>query len=287
MNLPPGKSVIAVSDLHARPDFLARLLNHKIKLPLAGTTNPVKSPVLFHVANGSTHLVFLGDYSHNVYGQRFWLPSSPIYLAAKKAFFDIYNQHYPDYLVTHGYPSHETHFEEFDADPVNAWLFGSNEYKKFEQLHIEEIRGLGKDEVDRWSRCWLTLMNLKSLFPNGVTLLRGNHDDMAASAATASKYGVDQTTTFKIWLLENGFTEEQLKVIMAAEEAMPIMAARKVGDQLDLVASHCVPTAVLNPQQIIDKNLRAYRALVWSDNRPPTMDENTLRNLTRDTFEEY
>ncbi len=256
VKLQDGIPTIVVPDLHARRDFLAKVMAKK----LDGQTETVYDLL----KQGKINVVCVGDGMHSEMLYKWGLQKTvedevgnirqTEYGKAAAEREELLKQLYPGMSI----PSSDSGQEDLflrSTDP-RALSFRP----RYTQAKVGEYKRFMDEEMMRSLDTMKMVMDLKSMFPQNFHFVRGNHDDMAEAIASYSKGGIEQSDMVKKWVLKN-FGEDFLKKWAEFEAALPLMVKGK-----NLLVSHTAPEKILEPEEVVRRDKEATEQLTWTDN---------------------
>lgn len=256
VELDPNIPTYVVSDIHARRDFLIKLLETKIR-------SQQNKTIFELLQEGKANIVCVGDGMHSE-KTKCWndFESGRIAREANELFTEKFEKVFPgkslDELL-------EMWNHSNDPEVIKMREVLAQAEKNWEEKIIkkEMARSLGTMKM---------VMDLKTRFPKNFHFLRGNHDDINSRIyGDCTKGGVNQSEITKSWL-QNNFGDAFVSQWAEFEDNLPLIVKGK-----NFLVSHAAPGKPLSMDEINQRTLEATFNLTWTENRPkPTNDPNEI-----------
>lgn len=282
---------IVVSDLHARRDFLYRLLEREIHY------EDEQIQIFKLLQQGKINIVCVGDGMHSE-KPYFWTPRLYQYQDDQRVetragqvtteindLIQKFRDQDPRWQNRPLTP--ELIDEIWDAmQSMNSTVQAV--VRKYEQVMAEEEAKLRPAEMARSLGTMKLVMDLKAMFPHHFHFVRGNHDDADLDLAKAfykeevvgiSKFGVNQTQVTQNWI-EDHFGKTFFDRWLEFEDSLPSVALGK-----EFVVSHAPPSKILTAAEIDSREAEAVASLAFTDNRPGKgLEESQLATFISGTL---
>ncbi|OHA00195.1 MAG: hypothetical protein A3C07_00080 [Candidatus Sungbacteria bacterium RIFCSPHIGHO2_02_FULL_47_11] len=288
VELAPNVPTIVVSDIHARRDFIIKLLERELKI-----TDPPKR-VFDLLKQGKINIVCVGDGMHSEKPLA-WAPEVLSYdengKKTKTTSYESAKQERNRMIekIINANPRYQKLANvsgTVEGEILEAEIYSSFEQSKDPEIitarenFINEKRLAKKEALNREMARGLGLMkmvmDLKLQYPHNFHFLRGNHEDVDGDLMGDFKKGdVLQSEEVRSWLQEN-FGADFIAKWAKFEDTLPLLAKGK-----NIVVTHAAPAGNFTREQIESRDRKTTIGLNWTENRQHSQNaipENKLRS---------
>lgn len=261
-----GVPTMIISDLHARKDFLEKVLAFKDS---GGKT------ALDLLKENKINIVCVGDGMHSEMASN-WTTTGVHYdlntFIAKGGEMQSKFEQYKQMIETAGGKK----YEDMEPAEIHKARLAQNIKDFFASIENNVKESLLEEEMARSFGLMKMVMDLKSAYPEGFHYVRGNHDDINETLKGFEKYD-GESARVKQWTKDR-FGEDFLNKYAHFEASLPLLAKGK-----DFVVSHAAPSKVLEAETINNRDRQTALSLTWTDNTKGGTNEDiinqTLQNL--------
>lgn len=246
----PNKSAptIVVPDLHARKDFLAQIL----------ATKYANASVLDRLTHNQINLVCLGDAMHSEVPTRWTAESAPFRL--NEYLVEVSEQKTKNMIVEfkrileREIPG--VSYEQMSEQNIRTAFVNPEVEKRFRLLREAIEDDMLMQETAQSLGMMRMILDLKTLCPNSFYFVRGNHDDVNASL---TKFNNESHRT--ALAISSKFGDNFLRRLADVQSDLPLVVKGN-----NFVASHAMPSRVLDREEIAGRSKAAIQALTATDN---------------------
>jgi hypothetical protein len=266
VELKDNVPTIIVSDLHARKDFLEKVL----ALKSGGDKSAIDL-----IREGKINIVCMGDGMHSELASNWTTTKVPYELSkliSNNGPMKDQLEQYKKIIETAGGKKYE------DMTPMEIYASIRNQNAKdyFSSIEAKIKESLLEEEMARSFGLMKMVMDLKSKYPENFHYVRGNHDDIKETLKGFEKYD-SESARVKKWTMDN-FGGDFLDKYAEFEASLPLLAKGK-----DFVISHTAPSKVLEVENINNRDKQTSISLTWTNNLNGETSEDvidqTLKNL--------
>ncbi|MFC1638086.1 hypothetical protein ACFL2R_01540 [Patescibacteria group bacterium] len=266
VELKEGVPTLMISDFHARGDFLANVLEHKMD---SGKT------VFDLLGKGEINVVCMGDGMHseereNWAAYRFHYNLDEFSQKFPKLKDDI--EKYKKFLESLLGGEDKKLYKDLEFHSIRKAVEEEDgaveEYLKKNNLTEKVVMSMMDAEMARGLSLMKVVMELKTRFPENFHYVRGNHDDLGETMIRFKKYSNESGWT-RYWAQE--FGEDFYDKYLEFESKMPLLAEAD-----DFIVSHAAPKEELTRKGVEKRDKNAFVSLTCTENNRESYKESNV-----------
>ncbi len=265
VELREGIPTIVISDLHARREMLATILEQKTK---------EEEEIFELLKQNKINIVCVGDGLHSENMDLWNIDTHPKYKEKIES--------HQDAMWAQQNKWKELENAKASLEEISE---AKSKYEKsldaLTEVEEEIQKNIMDDEITRSFGLMKMVMELKAAYPESFHYIRGNHDDVSGRFAHQSKAGIYISELFKEWIEDHeDFGKDFMATWNEFEDRMPLVTKTS-----RFVISHAAPKKALSVDEIKkwqtleSSKKEIFKGFTWTENTPDNCKEVELKKL--------